>query len=373
LLVSEPDPGVVLTHLDWWSRRPADVASLSSDRRLLRQLRVIAPKQPLVSARRWARHARAALAYLVAIAVRPLPACDVVHCTNSGMAAVPALVAFSRSHTPYVLSEHGSYVREAYLAHLDDRDAAGRLVTTRLAVALARTAFTYASGIYPVTRAHLPWELRLGAAPDRILPVDNGVVVPDAPAAPAGTGLVVTVGRGDQLKDVLTLLRVAASVRTRRPGVRFLHVGPWTNADYRRRCQDLHQQLGLGDNFRFVGPSPDVRLLLTRADVVLFTSVSEGLPFAVLEAMAAARPVVSTDVGGIADALGDTTWVTSPGDVDGLARRVVSLLDDPARGQDVGERLWSRAASHFDRRRMVTRHHAALIAALNDHSLADSA
>ena len=149
-----------------------------------------------------------------------------------------------------------------------------------------------------------------------------------------GTLTVVSVGRIDPLKDCETLLRVAAECSLRVPEATFLHYGPVQPGEeaYARRCVDLHRRLNLGHKFRFMGSTSDPSGAMRLADVVLMTSMSEGLPLSALEAMAEARPVVATSVGGIPMCLQGCGIVAPPAAVEDLAGAVVMLLEDlPAR------------------------------------------
>src|SRR5207342_3630538 len=101
---------------------------------------------------------------------------------------------------------------------------------------------------------------------------------------------------------------------------RFDHFGPVATGEeaYGRSCLALHERLGLGASFRFRGPTTDPDGAVSAADVVLMTSISEGLPMSILEAMGQGRPVVSTGVGGVPDVVRGYGLVTRPGDAHGL-------------------------------------------------------
>jgi glycosyltransferase involved in cell wall biosynthesis len=150
----------------------------------------------------------------------------------------------------------------------------------------------------------------------------------------------VCVGRIDPLKDVHTLLRVAAETVAAVPNARFLHYGPVTAGQeaYDGSCRSLHRRLGLGDRLTFMGRTTDPLGVMREADVVLMTSISEGLPMSILEAMSQGRPVVSTGVGGVPDVVRGCGVVTPPCDVHGLAMGVVTLLRNPRLAWDLGRR-----------------------------------
>jgi polysaccharide biosynthesis protein PelF len=279
------------------------------------------------------------------------PATDVLHVTAAGWAAVPAIVHKALHGTPMVLTEHGIYVREAYLAGVRSAASPGsRFIATRLARGLARAAYDQADVVSPVTDANAVWEEGMGRDAATIHVIRNGLTQPDEPVPPPCEHTVVSVGRLDPLKDVHTMLRAAAEALRHVPDARFLHYGPASDDQqaYARSCRALHAQLGLGDRFRFMGATTDPQGVLRQADVVLMSSISEGMPIAVLEAMAQGRPVVCTGVGGVPDAVKGCGVIAAPGDAHALAMGVVTLLRRPQLAWALGRRGHRRLARMFD-------------------------
>lgn len=294
------------------------------------------------------------LCWIAQAAAAPTPigsnAPDLIIVTAAGWAAIPAAVHHAIHGTPVVLSEHGVYVREAYLAAIRVGESSGeRWTHTRLARGLARLTYAVADLVAPVTSANAAWERALGADPGRIRTIHNGVLVPPKVAPMPIDPVVVTVGRIDPLKDVKTLLRAAASVVERMPRVRFDHHGPVPegNERYAAECRALHRDLGLGDSFRFLGPTDDPYAVLETASLSVLSSISEGFPISVLEAMAAGRPVVATAVGGVPEALSGCGFTVRPGDYEALATGVVRLLEDPALAASLGARGRQRVVHAF--------------------------
>jgi L-malate glycosyltransferase len=112
-----------------------------------------------------------------------------------------------------------------------------------------------------------------------------------------------------------------------------------------------HQAARLGIDVRLLGARVDVGQLLARADVVVLPSLQEGMSNAVMEAMAAGRPIVATDVGGIPELLLDRGILVPPGDPAALATGIGNLLSDRARAARLGAqaRRWSRDHLHVNR------------------------
>jgi glycosyltransferase involved in cell wall biosynthesis len=290
------------------------------------------------------------LYWVARTAAVPTPPTDVLHVTAAGWAAIPALAHRARHDTPMVLTEHGVYVREAYLAGARASYSAGsRFIATRLARGLARAAYAAADVVAPVTDANARWEEGLGLDPGKIHVLYNGVTANRPPVPPPRAKTVVSVGRIDPLKDLHTMLRTAAETLRHVPDATFLHYGPVTagEEDYGRGCLALHAQLGLGDRFRFMGRTTDPEGVVRDADVVLMTSISEGLPIAILEAMGQGRPIVTTGVGGVPDVVRGCGVISAPGDAHALALGIVSLLRRPDLAWRLGQRGHRRLARTF--------------------------
>jgi glycosyltransferase involved in cell wall biosynthesis len=122
-------------------------------------------------------------------------------------------------------------------------------------------------------------------------------------------------------------LYVAALIRRTLPGVQFLVVGDGPQRD---KLQTLAQSLGIAEHVRFAGTRSDVPEVLSLLDVLLLTSHMEANPICLLEAMASETPVVATRVGSISETVleGQTGYLVPPGDSQGMADRVIRLLDN---------------------------------------------
>ncbi len=179
--------------------------------------------------------------------------------------------------------------------------------------------------------------------------IHNGIAEPKRPKPLPAAATVVAIGRIDPLKDVHTMLRVAVEVCERVPHARFLYYGPSSPEQeaYARSCEDLHRQLGLDERFRFMGSTRDVNGALQVADMLLMTSISEGLPMGILEALAQGRPVVATSVGGVPEVLRGCGIVAAPGDVHGIAVATSTMLTNPALAAKLGKRGHQRVARRF--------------------------
>jgi polysaccharide biosynthesis protein PelF len=143
--------------------------------------------------------------------------------------------------------------------------------------------------------------------------------------------LVGLIGRVAALKDVLTFVRAAAMVN--HPTAQFVVLGPLDDDEHHStRCLDEAARLGLGGRLRFLG-AQHIATWLPRLDLVVSSSISEAMPYALIEAMAHSIPVVATDVGGVADLVGrgaDAAGLLSPARrPDVIAGHIDMLLSNP--------------------------------------------
>jgi glycosyltransferase involved in cell wall biosynthesis len=143
------------------------------------------------------------------------------------------------------------------------------------------------------------------------------------------------VGRFVPIKDLPTLVRGFAQVAAGMANARLLLVG---DGELRTGIERLVDELGIRDRVHFAGWVRDLRVIYGALDVAVLTSINEGTPLVVLEAMAAGRPVIATAVGGVEDIVEpDTTGlVVPPGDVPAVARAMARLAECAGTRQRLG-------------------------------------
>lgn len=164
---------------------------------------------------------------------------------------------------------------------------------------------------------------------------------------PAEHRIVGTVAVFRKQKRLDLWLEVARNVCDHAGKVTFLLAGDGPEAG---RLKEEAERLGLGERVIMPGFRPDGRGLIGILDVFLMTSAYEGLPIAVLEAMALGKAIVATDVGGIAEMIteGENGFLAGPGDIELLAKRVCELLGNDSLRLEMGRKAAARAEKDFD-------------------------
>jgi glycosyltransferase involved in cell wall biosynthesis len=248
------------------------------------------------------------------------------------LARVPVCVAGRRS-----LSHYKAGLRFA---------VAGERVATRMTDLLIANAHAVADDVVRTE----------GVGRDRIRVVYNGLADPAFEPVPAAAlasavPVILCVANLRAYKGHRYLLDAAARLQERGLPCTLALVGEGAE---REGLQHQAEMLGL--DVRFLGARTDIAALLARADVAVLPSLTEGMSNAVMEAMAAGRPVVATDVGGTAELIEGRGVLVPPADADALAAGLERVLRDPAGARTLAEAAlaWSRRFLHLDG--MVDRH-----------------
>ncbi len=121
--------------------------------------------------------------------------------------------------------------------------------------------------------------------------------------------------------------------------------------------EQLIRRHGLGAQFELAGSVSDIPAFTAGLDVAVLCSQAEGMPNAVLEYMAAGRPIVATDVGAVSELLDDGVHglVIPPRNAAALAHALERLLEDPGFSLSLGEAARRRVREHYSRQAMVRR------------------
>ncbi|MFC0627200.1 GT4 family glycosyltransferase PelF [Kribbella deserti] len=280
------------------------------------------------------------------------PGLDLSHAVANGLPTLVGLAEKWRRGTPLVMSEHGVHIRERYLAFRDlSYPAPVKEVVLGFLRQLAELGYRNADFVVPVAKFNARWEYRLGADPASVVPIYNGVEperyteIEAEPAVPT----VSWVGRVDPLKDLETLISAYALIREQLPTtvLRLFGPTPEGNEEYEKRCLALAERLGVADGITLEGPVPSSRIAFEAGHVVALSSISEGMPYTVIEAMMCGRATVSTDVGGTAEAVAGAGSVVPPRDPSAFAEACLDYLLDPDLRRRIGQAARRRSLDNF--------------------------
>jgi glycosyltransferase involved in cell wall biosynthesis len=167
------------------------------------------------------------------------------------------------------------------------------------------------------------------------------------------TPLVGIIARLVPIKAHEFFLQAAAKVGAERPDAHFVIVG---DGERRDELESLSRELQLSDRVHFLGWRREMRSIYADLDVVVLSSLNEGSPVAVIEALAAGRAVVSTAVGGVPEVVHDTRTglLVPPRDADGLAQGILRFLSDPEWAREVGRLGRASVYPRYSIGRLVT-------------------
>jgi len=176
---------------------------------------------------------------------------------------------------------------------------------------------------------------------------------------PAHSPIVAVVSRLSRVKGLEYFLDAAACVAVREPAARFLVIGEgsFDEQDYHYELERYANRLGLADRVIFTGLRQDVPEILSDVAISVLPSLSEGFSNAVLESMAAGKPVIATRVGGNPEAVadGETGILVPPRDAGALARSMCQLLEDREAARRMGHAARQRVETEFSVEAMVRR------------------
>jgi glycosyltransferase involved in cell wall biosynthesis len=223
---------------------------------------------------------------------------------------------------------------------------------------LVRALDRWATRVIAVSgAAREAWIRRGGLDPSKIVVVGNGIEVE---AFQPGTGtrtaepLVTTVSVLREGKGIEVLLDTVPAILEAHPNARFLIVG---DGPLREALAARAERLSLGDRVTWAGFRRDVPSLLAESDLFVLPSLADAYPTALMEAMAAGLPAVSTRAGGIPEIVDDgrTGRLVPPGDPEALALAVSALLSSPAEREALGLAARQEAMARFSTAAWVER------------------
>ena len=267
-------------------------------------------------------------------------------------------ISFLNKHRIDIVHSHDFYsnifgMTGAALAGIRGRVASKRETTgtrTRAQSTVERNAFKLAHAVVANATAVQHQLIKEGVRPEKVSVIHNGIDLSrfqrngnrdDALQrlnleSISGRPVITMVANFEyRVKDHPMLLRAAQRVTRKFPEARFVIAG---DGELREETEKLATDLQLEETCLFIGNCPSVPDLLAASDICVLSSQAEGFSNSILEYMAAARPVVATNVGGASEAIveGETGYLVEAGQDHDLADRIIKLLEDPARSKQMG-------------------------------------
>ncbi|NWG30620.1 MAG: GT4 family glycosyltransferase PelF [Rhodocyclaceae bacterium] len=318
--------------------------------------------------------------------IERLPPARIYHAVSTGYAGLLGLMLKQVRPHPFLLSEHGIYVKERKIDLFqaqwikDNRGAFERdpgqisyfrQLWIRFFETLGYLTYQAADEIVALYEANRQRQIHDGAPPERTQCIPNGIDIAryaplrsQRPAAPPP--ILCLIGRVVTIKDVKTYIRALPAILEKLPQAEAWIAGPEDeDPAYAEECRALAKSLEVADKVKFLG-FQKLTDLLPKIGLVVLSSISEALPLVVLEGYAAGIPAVCTDVGscrqlvyglpGEDAALGASGRIVRIADPEGLAQAALELLTDHAAWQAASMAAIQRVERYYDQDMMFARY-----------------
>jgi len=285
-----------------------------------------------------------------------IPEADLYHCLSVGFAGLAGAIAKELYNRPVVLTEQGLYLveRRKELSRANVPSWYEKQLMN-LSENLVKTSYYYADKIVPPCHSHIAVEKQLGADLSKIVVINNGIEAERFVPAEKKPGEVPVVGcfaRVVPIKGITNLIQ-AAGIVCKKHKVEFVVLGDIVDRQYHSQCEELIEMLGLQDNFHFMGHVNPVEWY-HKVDIFTLSSISEGVPYALLEAMSCGLPAVCTGVGGIPEIITpDTGFVVPPEQPEVLADRLSILVENKDLRLSMGKRATQLVQEKYTIRMMA--------------------
>lgn len=297
-----------------------------------------------------------------------IPQAKVYHAACTGYAGLAGAVAKMKYNRPLILTEHGIYTKERKIEinqadwiqgkeqnriFIDESQGDIKDLWLENFIRLGKLTYEYSDEIYTLYQGNEQLEIEYGADPEKIKIIPNGVDVDrffpqravlkkrlETLNPTESTRIVGLVGRVVPIKDIKMFIKVCKIVTNVMPNVIFQVIGPTEeDEDYYRECLELVETLQVGNNCEFTGTKNLIEeQTYTTLDIMALTSISEGQPLTILEALVVGVPCVSTDVGACSElinggteedqALGPCGYIAPIGNVEIYAAACIKILKD---------------------------------------------
>lgn len=290
-----------------------------------------------------------------------VPKADIYHAITAGFNSfIGALLKIQRKK-PFIITEHGDYIKErklelSNLPKILDREY--ERLYLPLFESLIRTSYNYVDTHVRLYHSNEEEFTKLNLDKKKMRVIYNGVDIngfTNHLKVKNKTPLIGTVCRVTPVKDLVTLIK-ATSIVLKKYEAQFVIVGPIQDEVYYKECRELIKALGIQKNFHFTEGWSSTIEWYQKFDIFTLSSVSEGVPLVLLESMACSIPCICTDVGGIAEILGDAGFVVPSKDPMSLAEKFLELIENPELAGILSEKARKRAVEFFNIQDVVSKY-----------------
>jgi glycosyltransferase involved in cell wall biosynthesis len=328
------------------------------------------------------------LVFIHAINVE-IPPAKVYHTSCTGYAGLVGILAKLKYKRPLILTEHGIYTKERNI-EINQADWIKKKERSRIYIdqskgtikelwienfyRLGRVTYDLADTIITLFEGNQELEIQLGADPEKIEIIPNGVQIKrflsqrDISKKDTNTYRIGLVGRVVPIKDIKMFIKVCKIVLDTMPNVVFEVIGPTDeDEEYLNECLELCKLLEVEDKCIFTGPKNLIsENIYPQLDIMALTSISEGLPLTILEALCVGVPCVTTDVGACKEllngrteqdiALGICGYVVPIGNAEEFAQACLKIIRDPQLHSQMVETGYRRIDTFYRQKDIVKRY-----------------
>jgi len=305
---------------------------------------------------------------LLHILTQKPPEADVYHSIATGYCGVLGAMGAVRNKKPLIITEHGIYTREREEEILRSKWTVANLkdMWIKFFNMLSLCAYKYATFVTSLFGHARETQINLGCPAEKTSVINNGIrlqrfegITPKQPDGSIDIGAVVRIA---PIKDIKTMIYAFSELKVSVPHARLHILGDVDDKPYNEECHQLVDYLKTQDVL-FVG-NTDVAEYFKKLDFTILTSISEGQPLAILESMAAGRPVVSTDVGSCrellegrrGDTLGAAGFICPPMDPGALAYNMKRMCVDDDRRNKMSEIGKERVKQSYTQEMMMAKY-----------------
>ncbi len=299
---------------------------------------------------------------------QPMPEADLYHSVSTGYAGVLGAFGAMKYNKPYVLTEHGIYTREREeeILRADWVVSYFKELWISMFYMYSRFAYEQAQRVTSLFKRASFIQQDLGCPAKKCDVVGNGINIKKFTSIPLKKKNkwidIAAIVRIAPIKDIKTMIYTFSRLKQEVRNARLHVLGHVDDEEYYQECLSLVEYLKVQD-IDFAGVV-DIPAYLQKIDFTLLTSISEGQPFAVLESLAASRPLVATDVGSCreliegedGDNFGPAGIYVPPMSQTDLLNALIEMCRNEKMRKKMGRAGRDRVKKYYDHKGMVKRY-----------------